>query len=324
MTYNQVKFAEDRTSKESPVKICPTCHQTYTDASLNFCLADGAVLNQLNNQPTDSPTVFMPQPPVTGQSPAFHTNPSNVWGNPSTLTPVRPPKKSKAWIWIVGILAGLLVVGAIGVVGIIALVATQVEDKADKYPTPTPEKKNSSALTDDFSKTNWLKANNNNGDSEYRNGEFFVNSKQSGYFYVLVTGNKDFKTWNSVTTLIARNVNASSTNLGYGLVVHSNPAVALDKDYAFLIDSVKQSYRVVQHLNKQEKILVSWTRFPGIRSGMQTNEIQVRDENGKMSMYINGQFATSLTDSVSFKDGVAGVYASDAAVIAFSNLQLGK
>jgi membrane protease subunit (stomatin/prohibitin family) len=98
----------------------------------------------------------------------------------------------------------------------------------------------------------------------------------------------------------------------------------LDKDYAFLIDSTKQSYRIVQHQNKTEKILVNWTKFSDIRSGTQSNEIEVRDENGRMAMYINGKYATSVTDSVNFKDGVAGVYAGDAIPIAFSNLQLSK
>ena len=41
-------------------------------------------------------------------------------------------------------------------------------------------------------------------------------------------------------------------------------------------------------------------------------------------MFINGQFATSITDSVNFKEGVTGVYAADAVPIAFSNLQLGR
>ncbi len=307
------------------MKICPTCRQTYTDASLNFCLADGSVLSPLNQDNQSSPTLFMGPAPTTIQTQPIQTNPQQNWGTPATVSPVRPQKKSKAWIWVVGVLAGILLLFALGIVGVVALVATtNLDNNPNSKPTPPPEKKNNATLSDDFSNANWLKANNNNGNSEYRNGEFFVNSKQIGYLYVLVSADKAFKTWNSTTTLTVRNVNGTPTNLGYGLAVHNNPAVALDQDYAFLIDSTKQSYRIVQHQAKKEKVLVNWIKFPAIRSGTQTNEIQVRDENGKMSMFINGQFANTITDSVNFKDGVVGVYASDAIPIAFSNLQLSK
>jgi len=307
------------------VKICPTCRQTYTDASLNFCLADGSVLSPLSQDHQSSPTLFMGQTPSTSQSQPLQTNPPQNWGTPAMTSPVRQQKKSKAWIWVLGIFAGFLLLVGLGIVGVIALVATtDFDKKTDNKPTPLPENKFSSNLTDDFSKVNWLKADNNNGKSENRNGEFFVNSKQIGYLYVLVTADKAFKTWNATTTLTARNVNGTPTNLGYGLVIHNNPAVALDKDYAFLIDSTKQSYRIVQHQNKKETVLVKWIKFPAIRSGTQTNEIQVRDEEGKMSLFINGQFANTVNDSVNFKDGVVGVYASDAIPIAFSNLQISK
>jgi hypothetical protein len=209
----------------------------------------------------------------------------------------------------------------VGIVGIIAFIAS-LDDKPSPPPPSTPNK--TTVLKDDFSKTNWYKAKNNNGNSEYRNGEFVISSNQIGYLYVLVTGDKTFKTWNANTSVTVRNVNGTPTNLGYGLAIHNNPFLALDKDYAFLIDSTKQSYRIVQHQNKTEKILVNWTKFSDIRSGTQSNEIEVRDENGRMAMYINGKYATSVTDSVNFKDGVAGVYAGDAIPIAFSNLQLSK
>jgi hypothetical protein len=306
------------------VKTCPTCHQTYIDGSLNFCLTDGSVLNSVNQDLSSQPTVFMGQSPVTNQSPTFSTNPLQNWGNGSTVSPLSPPKRSKAWLWIVGIIGGFVLLGGIVVVGAIALIATNSNTQTERDSTPPPEKQFSSKLTDDFSRTNWYKANDNNGNSEYRNGEFFVSSKQISHFYVLTTGDKDFKTWNATTTVTVRNVNGTPTNLGYGIVLHSNLTVALDKDYGFLIDSTKQSFRIVQHQKRDEKTLVNWTKLPAIRSGTQTNEIQVKDENGKMSMFVNGQFASTITDSVNFKDGVAGVYAADAVPIAFSNLQLGK
>lgn len=306
------------------MKICPTCNQTYSDASLNFCLSDGAVLNSVNNDQSSQATILMGQSPITNQNPNYQTNPPQTWANPPSISP-QPQKKSKAWLWVLGIIGALVIFGGLGLVGIVALIATtDFDEKGNDNSAKTPEKKFDSLLKDDFSRENWRKGSDNSGSSEYRNGEFIVSSKQVNFFYVLVTGDKKFKTWNATTTVTARNVNGTPTNLGYGLLIHSDTTVALAKDYAFLIDSNKQSYRIAQHQNSKETTLVSWTKFPAIRSGTQTNEIQVKDANGKMSFFINGQFATSVDDSVKYKDGVTGIYSSDAVQIAFSNLQLGK
>ncbi len=310
------------------MKICPTCNQTYSDQSLNFCLADGAVLNPVSTQEMSQPTVLMGQPPITNQNtPTFSNqkNPNQTWGTTQMSSP-RPPRKSKAWLWILGILAVVVVVGGIGLIGIIALVATNIDEPTNnnstKTPDKTPVKKADSLLKDDFSK--WETGSNGDGTAEYRNGEFIASTKQINYYVVQVTGDKDFKTWNATTTVTVRNVNGTPTNLGYGILIHSDSKVALAKDYAFLVDSTKQSYRIAQHQTNKETNLINWTKFPALRSGTQTNELQVKDENGKMTFFINGQFATSVNDSHNFKDGVTGIYVSDAVPIAFSNLQLGK
>lgn len=55
------------------MKICPVCSQTYTDESLNFCLNDGATLNNANDDPP--PTIFMDPPRTTNPNYAdFNTN----------------------------------------------------------------------------------------------------------------------------------------------------------------------------------------------------------------------------------------------------------
>lgn len=324
------------------MKICPTCRQTYTDETLNFCLADGAVLNTVNPDSMSEPTIFMGQPPQTSQNPTVvqtspglnQTNPTVVQQNQpypptnrglsNTVQPRPPVKKSKAWIWVVGILGVLLVIGGIGFIGLVALVASIDDTNTNQNPqtSPTPVVAFDSILKDDFSK--WQVANNNLGNTEYTNGEYIMSSKQVGYYYVLLTAAKTYKTSNAQTKIIARNVTGKEARSGYGLVVHSDPLKPLTKDYAFLIESTKQSYRVVQHSSNQETELVSWTRFPAIRSGTQTNEIEVKDQNGKMSLFINGQFAISVNDTVGFKDGIFGLYVSDAVPIAFSNLQIAK
>ncbi len=52
------------------MRICPRCQQTYTDTTLNFCLNDGELLTETENQPP--PTVFMDAPRVT--NPNWQTN----------------------------------------------------------------------------------------------------------------------------------------------------------------------------------------------------------------------------------------------------------
>lgn len=328
------------------MKICPTCKKTYTDETLNFCLEDGSVLNQYSEDDNSQPTVFMGQPPPT--NPISMVNPTvanPVLPNQSGSNQSFPPpnrglshtvpqqgqvKKSKAWVWVLGIIGVIVIIGGLGFVGIIALVASNIEDdpqppdnnkvnKVDKSPSPVVLR---NVSKDDFSK--WRVESNSYGNTDFRNNEYIMSSKQVNYYYVLITADPAFKTAEGSTKVTIRNTNGTPTNSGYGLLIHSELKSPLTKDYGFLIDSSKQSYRIVQHINQKENVLVNWTRFPSIRSGTQTNEMEIKDANGKMSLYINGQFATSVNDSVNYKDGVFGLYVSDAVPIAFSNLQIGK
>lgn len=67
------------------MKKCPNCNQTYTDESLNFCLADGATLVKFSDDPP--PTVFMNQARVT--------SPTNLAGN----NPFSPPNSEPISAW---------------------------------------------------------------------------------------------------------------------------------------------------------------------------------------------------------------------------------
>lgn len=307
------------------MKICPACNQTYSDESLNFCLNDGGALSPVNDDNLSQQTVILGQAPNTNPKTVFTNQPISQqnWGTSPTVIP-QPKKKSKAWLWILGIVGILAIFGVIGVVGLVGLVAFSSSDETtENNNSSNPPTKNFDSLKkDDLSK--WGKFSNADGSGEFSNGEYTMQSKQTGFIYVLVAKDNDLKTSNATATITVRNVNGIETNLGYGLLVHGDGYSPLSKDYVFLIDSTKQSYRVAKHLNKTESSEVSWTRFPAIRSGTQTNEIQVKDTNGKMSFFINGQFATDVTDSIGYKDGSVGIYAGDGIPIAFSNLQLGK
>ena len=313
------------------MKICPTCSQSYSDETLNFCLSDGAVLVQNGGGNADQATVFMQPGAFTTPTQGFvNTSPqtspqqfasptaNNNWAQPQQIPQARP-RKSRAGLWILGIIGGIVLISVIGFVGLVALVAVS-EDTPDTTTFTNSTYK--SVLSEDFS--DWRREKNDSGKSEYLNNEFVLTSKQAGYFYVLVTSKKEFQSTNASTKVTVRNLNGTTTPLGYGLLIHSNPTVALASDYVFLIDSTTQSYRVAMHTSNKETNVIKWTKFNSIRTGTQSNDIEVKDENGKMTLFINGELATTLQNTTFTKDGIIGIYAGDAVPIAFSNLKLGK
>lgn len=314
------------------MKICPACKQAYSDETLNFCLSDGAVLvqssaNQSTGSLSDAATIAIPIPPNTAGRP--HPETIASWQQPTSHPAVvYPKKKSNPWMWIAGILFSLILIGGIAFFGLIALAVIYGDDQnsnqSNKSTTSdTPSINNASTFKKDDLST-WRTEENTFGKTIYDDDEFVMNSKAADYFYVLVSPDRTFLTSNVTTKVTLRNITGKATRLGYGLVVHSDPAEALKKDYAFLIDTVKKSYRIVTHTDKKETDVVAWTSFPAIRGGTETNEIKVKDESGKLTLFINGQLATTVKESADYKEGVAGLYASDAIPIAFSNLELSK
>lgn len=318
------------------MKICPNCRKTYTDESLNFCLEDGGALKPLDR---DAPpaTVLMNQarPTSSNQNLPNQTIPPPNWGaaQPHYAAP-QPKKKSKAWMWILGILGGgalLVILGAVGLIGLIASIDDPKGKPSNSNKSDNSNKSGNSNVApdedftvvkrDDFA--DWKYDDPEVGRTEYRNGEFTMISKAPEYYFVLLA-NKDFLTSGVTTKVTVKNTTGAPTNSGYGLIVGSDPAAPLTQDYAFLIDTVKQSYRVALHKNKKETTLVNWTRFSAIRGGTQINELRVRDENGRMTFFINGQTATTVRDAANYRNGIAGIYSSDGVPVAFSDLEIQK
>lgn len=306
------------------MKICPTCRQTYDDDSLNFCLNDGTVLNRINDG-ADQQTVFMGQANPTNNRLQNQTRPqSNNWGSaPPNNIPQQ--KKSKAWLWIVGIVGGVILLGIIGFIGLIAIALNfddsnknSVSNKTISNSNSANSRVNSGTQTDDFS--SWRREVNDIGSSDYKDSEFIASSKLENYYYVLMTRNQNFITSDATTKVTVKNIDDKPARFGFGLVVKANTANSTR--YAFLIETVKQSYRIVLHTNNKESTVVNWTKSSAIRGGTQANELKVKDENGKMTFFINGQSITTVTDSTGFKNGLAGIYTSGAVPIAFSNLEI--
>lgn len=328
------------------MKICPKCQKTYNDENLNFCLDDGAVLSQAAappqadklpetvmmsaprttspNQPINNPT----SPPTWGHQQQQQQSQPNWAATPTYQTPQATQPKSKTWIWVLGILAAVVVVCGGGGIGLIALVANM--EPTDQYngnktvvngddkKTPVPDKNK----FDKIDLSGWTKTNPAYANSEYKNGEFIMGTKEKGYYYVLVA-TKDYKTDDSITRLTVRNVEEKPTRLGYGLIFHSNPT-PLTQDYGFLIDADKQRYRVVKHSPGKETDVVKWTKSTVIKNGTQKNVLEVRDSAGEITFYINGQKIDSIKNTDGYEGGVPGVYSGDGVPVGFSDLEVGK
>lgn len=314
------------------MKICPRCQKTYSDDGLNFCLDDGSTLSPINAGDSSSqPTVQINHSRPTDQNRSFGSQPGGQsgWNPPNQFAPPpSTPKKSKSWLWALGILGGLILICGGGLTGFLFWAASLEKDNrnavanydfntAQKSPSPTVKV---GVQKIDLSK--WVQNDAGKGLTEFKNGEFLMNSKSKGFYYVLLSS-VFYKTENATTKVTVKNVNEDSTNLGFGLIIHSNP-VPLMQDYAFLIDSENKKYRLVRHVPGDEKVVANWTRSAAIKDGAAENVLEVRDQNQKMNFYINGEFIKAFDNDEGYSGGVAGIYAGDAVQIAFTDLEIAK
>ncbi len=331
------------------MKICPKCQKTYSDDNLNFCLDDGAVLSQAgSNAPQQEDklpeTVMMSTPRPTNPNQPVNNPPPPTWGHqqqqsqsqpnwgatPTYQTPqAQAQPKSKSWMWVVGILAAVVLVCGGGGIGLIALVANMEPTDsgntnrtiANTDTTKSPEKDSGSKF-EKIDLSGWTKTNPAYATSEYKNGEFIMGTKEKGYYYVLVAGVL-YQTEDATTRVTVRNVEEKPSRLGYGLIFHSNPT-PLTQDYGFLIDADKQRYRVVKHLPKTETDVIKWTKSTVIKNGTQKNVLEVKDSDGEITLFINGQKIESFKNKDGYSGGVPGVYSGDGIPVAFSDLEVGK
>ena len=125
------------------MKTCPTCHKSYEDESLVFCLDDGARLerertasdaNATWNLPTPGPTVASPRPaPPTAQS-TITSLPEQFQRTPRSGGAGTKERRS-ALPWIFAI---VLVLGASGVLIAWILTRGSGDETKGRLPTPTP------------------------------------------------------------------------------------------------------------------------------------------------------------------------------------------
>ena len=181
------------------------------------------------------------------------------------------------------------------------------------------------SFSDDFSTQKWGTGSSAYGNIWYADDQYHMKSKEKTYF-VMYAPTNDYDTENAKVRVTVRVVDGISPVSGYGLVVHgaTSPEEKL-KDYGFLIYTGENpKYEVVLHKNGTETALVPWTTSSIIRSGSSPNQIEVRIKGAQLSFYLNGQYATSITDTAGFKGGRAGFYASDAHEVAFDDLEISR
>lgn len=341
------------------MKICPKCQTTYSDDTLNFCLNDGAVLSQASDKKaTDSSlpeTVMMDPPrptapdrsygdesstdvnqtqpssfPGQDQAPATWTSPTQARSQPGTAA--KP--KSRAWLWVLGILFGVVLLCGGGLAVIVAVSSFDEQSSANSGPdddkktnNPFDDRDDKTKLptADDFGEfsniglSNCTDIGSRDAVAEYKNGECILKTKKRGYYYVIVM-TAGYQTDDSKTRVTVRNTQEKPTRLGFGLVFHSKPT-PLEQDYAFLIDTEKRRYRVVRHNKQQEYPVINWKNSKVIKSGTQKNVLEVRAEDEKIDLYINGQYIESLKNQYGYDGGVPGIYTGDGIPVAFSNFQ---
>lgn len=321
------------------MKICPRCQKTYSDDNLNFCLEDGTVLHSAEF--SDLETIQINQTRMTQPQSAPHSAPGSQgqWGNPQPQPRphVTPPKKSsKAWVWVLLILGAVVLLCGGGLLGILAFIGSQANNAANlaaansaanaRNSVSRPFANTSTPGRDDVTPIDlelFVKESSPYGTTVLNDGELTMRAKQKGFYYVLVAP-EDYKTEDADTRVTLRNIDdASAGTLGYGLIFHSNPK-PLQQGYAFLIDTKKRRYRVVNHSPSKESAVVTWTTSNAIKSGTEENTLEVRDLDNTIELYINGTMVNSIRNVHGYAGGVAGLYSGDGVKIAFKDLEIRK
>jgi hypothetical protein len=281
-----------------------------------------------------------PTPPPVSQPVPFQPQ----W-TPTPMLMAQPRRSNAIW-WILGIFAVIVVLGIGSVVILIALASMSSSENNNNRPVANANtNRNTNArssnanysnsnttnantvklpasFSDDFSEEKWSTGSSQFGDLWYANDQYHMKSKDKLYM-VIYAPTDDYNTENANVKVTVHNVDGISPTTGYGLAVHGERKDGKLEDYSFLIYSGQNpQYKIVLHKGGEESLLVAWTPSNTIRSGTSPNQLEVRIKGANLSFYINGQFATSITDSANYKRGRVGFYTSDAHEVAFDNLQM--
>ena len=332
------------------MKRCPTCQRTYTDASLNFCLEDGTPLLS-DAVPSPSP-VEIRQPVEIRHQPGPLLNQVDPTAQPrqwSPVPPMAPQRKSNAVWWVLGgiVVAGIVVVGAMVMILALASMGSNSNTSSNgnenlRNANSRTVNRNSNAntnvanvsnansteslpksLTDDFSEAKWGTGSFSYGDIWYADGEYHMRSKAKTYL-VMYAPSSEYGTGDATVRVTARSVDGTPALTGYGLIVHGEKSkTGALEDYALLIYTGSDpQYEIIKHKAGEQTTVVPWTKSSVIRSGTNSNQLEVRATGTELTFYVNGQYVDRITDTENFKRGVAGLYTSDTAEVAFDDLEI--
>jgi hypothetical protein len=336
------------------MKRCPQCNRTYADDALSFCLDDGSPLLSASAPTPSDPSATVQYPQARGTIPqaTIAFNPAQAPPPPippPAWTPMPPaaPEKRSVWPWLLGI-GAVLVLMVIGG-GILIFVVANITNtnnsngnsnnsnsrvanrnsnkntNADETNTNTNSRSTLSSFTDDFSNRTWGTGESQYGNIWYQDEAYHMHATKGGFIVMYAPDKSDYRDENATVRVGLRSIDGTPPITGYGLVVHGEKKDGKLEDYGFLIyngDSPK--YKIVLHKAGAETKLVDWTSTSTIRTGTSPNQIEVRIRDTKMDFYINGQFATSIVDTESYKRGRVGLYTSDVGEVAFDDLEISK
>jgi len=253
-------------------------------------------------------------------------------------SPGTPARKSNMVWWVLGgaVVAGVIVVGA--AIMILALASmgsnsntntnrantnVRIVNRNTNTNTNVNAKSNLPAsITDDFSQAKWGTGKYDFGEIWYADDQYHMRAKERTY--LVMYGPADYKTGNATVRVTARSVDGTATQSGFGLIVHGERSTSNQlEDYALLITvGDEPKYEIIKHKNGAQTAIVPWTTSNIIRSGTNPNQLEVRARGSDLTFYINGQYLDRITDTENFKGGVAGLYSSDVAEVAFDDLEI--
>lgn len=288
------------------------------------------------------PTAPVNQAPMTPPS----WSPSPSYSPTPTLQPAR--KSGKAWI--IGAIAAVVVLG-VGIFALLAIIGkdsstsnnnananrtvvnrnsnttvvnannTNNTNNANRDTVSTP----ASFLKDDFSTENWP-TGVDAYDSFYEDDEYHMKGKPGLYIFMFPRNSGDYTTKDATVKVTTRNVDGKSPKHGYGLIVHGKVSQKTQLEgYGFLIyTSAPAQYEIVRFVAGVPTPVVEWESSSVIRGGTNSNQIEVRTKGSQLSLYINGQFVKSITDTAGLTEGFAGLYTSETNEVAFDDMEIDR
>jgi hypothetical protein len=302
------------------------------------------------SQPRETSPPLTNVHPAAPQNQAPMTPPSWSPTPPYSPTPSIQPARKSGRAWIIGAIAAVIVLG----VGIFALLAIIGKDSStsnkNENANRTVVNKNSNSgsvnanntnnannanrdtistpasfLKDDFSTENWPTGESAYG-SFYQDDEYHMKGKPGLYIFMFPRNSGDYTTKDATVKVTTRNVDGKSPKHGYGLIIHGKVTQKTQLEgYGFLIyTSAPTQYEIVRFVAGEPTPVVEWESSSVIRGGTNSNQIEVRAKGSLLSLYINGQFVKSITDTAGLTEGFAGLYTSETNEVAFDDMEIDR